>query len=165
MGLKTAHNLLTRKTILYRPTMRSTWFGEGLSVKRLKSVPSPRLRDVYLYKNAGYTGNDADAVYLSTSSLRGGSDNPRKVLSPFVMAALYSINAFIKAQVRWSGKAAPLHAEYSHHPIHLCHNQKNAPLTSTCAGDPTLRMNLDLGFEEYHICKRTNLPISTMAVI
>ena len=65
-----------------------TWWKPVKQAVADGTAPAPFTRDILLHKNTGYTGNDEDAMYFSTSIIGGGSDNPRKVMNTFVMAAL-----------------------------------------------------------------------------
>lgn len=62
------------------------------------TAPPSFTRDVLLHKSTGYTGTDEDAMYLATSIVGGGSDNPRKTLNTFVMAALCHEDSFKRAR-------------------------------------------------------------------
>jgi cytochrome P450 len=62
------------------------------------TAPPRRTRDVLLSQETKYTGSDEDAMYLSTSVVGAGADNPRKVLNTFVMAALRYPDVLTKAR-------------------------------------------------------------------
>ena len=66
-------------------------------------APRSWTRDVLLAKDTGYTGSDEDAMYLSTSVVGAGADNPRKVLNTFVMAALQYPHVLTAARTEIDG--------------------------------------------------------------
>ncbi|KAH6679189.1 cytochrome P450 [Halenospora varia] len=67
------------------------------------TAPQSWTRDVLLAKETGYTGSDEDAMYLSTSVVGAGADNPRKVLNTFVMAALLYPDVLMRARAAVDG--------------------------------------------------------------
>lgn len=62
------------------------------------TAPPSFTRDVLLHPDSKYTGSDEQAMYLATSLLSAGSDNPRMVMNCFVMSTLSCAEAFQRAR-------------------------------------------------------------------
>ena len=67
------------------------------------TAPPSFVRDVLLNEDTRYSGTDEEAMYLATSILSAGSDNPRMAMNCFVMSALCYPEVLRKAREEVDG--------------------------------------------------------------
>ena len=75
-----------------------TWWEPVKEAIANGTSPPSFVRDVLLNEDTKYTGTDEEAMYLATSILAAGSDNPRMAINVFVMSALCYPDALQKAR-------------------------------------------------------------------
>ena len=122
-----------------------------------------------MHRDTGYTGTDEDAMYLSTSIVRGGSDNPKRAMNGFVMAAICHPDKFLQARKEIDtvcddqAERLPCIADMTNIP-YVCAIIKELlswrpPVLMT----PTHELTEDLQFKGHHFPKGTNFLINSVA--
>ena len=147
-----------------------TWWRPVKQAVADGTAPASFTRDILLHKDTGYAGDDEDAMYLSTSIVGGGSDNPRKVLNTFVMAALCYPTTFLKARKEidaiCGGQAErlPIMPDMPNTPYVCAIIKELLRWRPPVLMIPQHELTQDLRFEGYHIPKGTSFLINTITV-
>ena len=147
-----------------------TWWKPVKKAVEAGLAPPSFTRDILLHHTTGYTGTDEDAMYLATSIVGGGSDNPRKALNTFVMAAISRPDKFALARQEIDAICGA-NAER----LPRMQDMEGLPIVSAWLKEllrwrppvlmiPTHESTQDMEFEGLHIPKGTNFLINSIAL-
>lgn len=134
------------------------------------TAPPSFVRDALLNPETRYSGTDEDAMYLATSVISAGSDNPRMVMNCFVMALLCfpDVGRKIREEVdRVCGCKAERLPSVKDMPAmpYLCATVKEIlRWRPTVPIVPQHQLIQDLEFEGYHFPAGTEFLINGIAV-
>lgn len=147
-----------------------TWWKPLKQAVMDGTAPASFTRDILLHKDTGYKGNDEDAMYLSTSIVGGGSDNPRKLLNTFVMAALCHPSILVKARREIDGlcgsqaERLPNMLDMANMPYICALIKELLRWRPPVLMIPPHELTQDLHFEGYYIPKGTSFLINAVSV-
>ena len=144
-----------------------TWWKPIKQAVMNGTAPASFTRDILLHKDTGYKGNDEDAMYLSTSIVGGGSDNPRKVLNTFVMAALCHPSTIVEARDEIDavcGRRLPIMRDMDSMPYVCAFIKELLRWRPSVLMIPPHDLTQDLHFEGYDIPKGTSFFINPVSI-
>ncbi|TAQ90978.1 hypothetical protein B7494_g699 [Chlorociboria aeruginascens] len=152
----------------HRRIFSEWWRPIQQSVEHGTAGPS-FVRDVLLHPDVRYKGDDEEAMYLATSIMAAGGDNPRMTLNTFVMASICFPEVIKRARAEVDSICGnplrlPLVADMMDMPYVCAMIKEILRWRPTVPIVPQHELTEDLEFEGYFFPKGTNFLINAEGV-
>ncbi|MCJ1251389.1 hypothetical protein MMC30_008622 [Trapelia coarctata] len=155
---------------VYHREVLQTWWRPVKQAIAEGTAPPSFVRDVLLHEGSKYQGTDEEAMYVATSVIAAGGDNPRMALNVFVMSAICHPVALAKAREEvdkvcgGNGERLPVLDDMAAMSYVCALLKEVLRWRPTVPIVPQHQLIQDLEFEGYFFPAGTNFVINTVAV-